>query len=321
VSAHLGEQAHRWDLNSGSTTPITTHELETAKAAGRRLVELDTSYGGDDLTRLAVRAFRSAYHRLASGLYVPAVERDLQAVVGELGQVAAWIAYDADDQPLSRQLTTEALLHSRAAGDRRMELFELSQLAMQAVHLRHPAEALRIADEVIDSHPASARVTAVFRIRRARALAQMGDRARALNEHDRVAATLADGVSSADPDWTWWVDTAELAWHRAMSLTDLDRWSTAIDQFHTAYDLRPAEAHRARYNDLAHLLEAQVAGGAHREAEVSLTAVVARVADVQSARTAAILHRVTDRVSRAHAAPSTLTDAAHALIRALDDLG
>ncbi|HEY8524745.1 MAG TPA: hypothetical protein VIL48_07280 [Acidimicrobiales bacterium] len=293
--------------------------VESVRANTKRLIELDTTYGGDDLARLAVRAFRSTYERLANGLYVPGVERDVQAAIGELGQVAGWIAYDADKQALARQLTNEAILHSRLAGDRRTELFELGQLAMQAVHLERPAEALRIADEVIESDPLSPRVAAVFCIRRGRALAQMGDRSRSLREHDRAAAVLSGGVPPADPDWTWWVDDAELAWHRAMSLAGLDGWIAAVDLFQAAHDLRPSDAQRARYNDLAHLLEAQVAVGAWQDAETSLAAVLAGSGDVRSSRTTALLRRVGRQIVRTDDAPSTLADAAHELILTLDE--
>ncbi len=156
------------------TQPIDGAYVEGVRNDGRRLIRLDTNHGGDDIARLAVRTYKGAYRRLASGLYAPSIERDLRAAVGELAQIAAWIAYDADQQATARSLTNEALLLSRLAGDRRMELFDLAQLAMQSVHLGQAGEALRLADEVIDSGPASSRVTAVYRIRRARALAQAG---------------------------------------------------------------------------------------------------------------------------------------------------
>lgn len=313
-----------WSAAGGVAVPerdrqeVDADYVESVRANARRLIDLDTSYGGDDVTRLAVRAFRSAYERLASGLYVPSIEHDLQAAIGELGQVAGWIAYDADEQRLSRQLTNEALLHSRLAGDRTMELFELGQLAMQAVHLGRPAEALRIADEAIETQPPSSRVAAVFRIRRARALGLAGDRARALNEHDRASAVLANGATATDPEWTWWVDDAELAWHRAMTLAAIGDRAEALDVFQAAHDLRPPDAHRARYNDLAHLLDAQVAAGAWRDADASLVGIHAAVGDVGSSRTSALLRRVARRISRTRDAPPSLADSAHELTALLN---
>ena len=292
--------------------------IESIHADARHLVDLDTRYGGDDVSRLAVRVFRAAYQRLAGGLYVPVVERDLQAAVGELGQVSAWITYDADQKSLSRQLVNEAILVSRLANDRRTELFELAQLAMQSVHLGRSREALQVADGVIDSSPAAPRVTAVFHIRKARALAQTGQRAQALSEHDLAASILADGITNRDPDWTWWLDDSELAWHRAMSLASLGEWSAALDLFHQAWTLRPRHAHRARYNDLVHVLEAQVAGGAWADAQASLAAVIADAPDINSSRTTSLLRRVSNQIMQTANTPSTLTDTARELQQRLE---
>jgi hypothetical protein len=159
------------DSNGDETAPANAAYVEAVRNDIRRLVELDTRYGGDDLVHLAVRATKAADEHLAAGTRSQALESDLQAAVGELAQVAAWIAYDADQQALARRLTNEALLHSRLTGDRRMELFELAQLAMQSIHLKRPGEALRIANQVIESARTGPRVAAVFHLRRARALA------------------------------------------------------------------------------------------------------------------------------------------------------
>jgi transcriptional regulator with XRE-family HTH domain len=313
-----------WDENAGAAMGRAAPKadadyVESVRENGRRLIELDTHYGGDDLAQVAVRAFKTTYQRLASGLYVPSAESDLRAAVGELGQVAAWIAYDADKQPLSRQLTNEALLISRLAGDRSTELFELAQLAMQSVHLGRAAEALQLSDEIIDSYPPSPRVTAIFRIRRARALALMGDRTRALSEHARAESALADGISHRDPNWTWWADPAELAWHRAMSLASLDELPAAVELFHEAWERRPPHAHRARYNDAAHLLEAQVNVGAWHDAEAPLAAILAGATEVNSARTTALLRRVVRQLEhRRHTIPPSLSDSLHALRQILD---
>ena len=327
VGRHQADNRSDADWDSGRarradrTQPLADAEyVESVRTDSRRLVELDTNYGGDDLARVASRAFKTAFERLASGLYVASVERDLQAAVGELAQVGAWIAYDADKQALSRQLANEALAASRGAGDRRMELFELGQLAMQSVHLGRAGEALRVADEVLDADPPSPRVAAVFRLRRARALALTGDRARALDEHDHVDALLAEGVTSRDPEWTWWVDTSELAWQRAMSLASLGDGPDAVDHFRLAWELRPLQARRARFNDLAHLLDAQVQVGAWDDAESSLATIVASAEDVGSARTTNLLRQTVRQIERrCDETTSTLGDLVAELAHALSE--
>src|SRR5262245_54772828 len=275
------------------TRPAYSAYVESIRNDTRHLIELDTRYGGDDLVDLAVRATKAADEHIATNRRSQMLESDLQAAVGELAQVAAWIAYDADRQAVARQLTNEALLHSRLAGDRHMELFELAQLAMQSLHLERPAEARRIADQVIDTTRTGSRIGAVFHIRRARALAQLGDGSAALDEHDRASAIIQAGDSSShDPDWTWWVDDAELAWHRAMSLVSSGDWPSALDLFQTAYDQRADAAPRSRFNDLAHLLAAQVSVRTWHDADTSLQELATDARAVRSARTTALLRRV-----------------------------
>ena len=243
--------------------------------------------------------------------------------MGELAQVAAWIAYDADQQQLARQLTNEALLHSRLAGDRRMELFELAQLAMQSLHLERPGEALRIADEVIDNARTGPRVAAVFHLRRARALAHMGDLNHALDEHDRASAIIRAGdASSHDPDWTWWVDDAELAWHRAMSLVSAGDWTNALDLFQNAYEQRAEAAPRSRFNDLAHLLAAQVSVHTWHDADATLNQLATEAGSFRSGRTTALLRRILRRVQDGRTgSPSNILDSGEHLAVRLDDAG
>ena len=191
---------------------------------------------------------------------------------------------------------------------------------MQGIHLGRATEALQIANQVIEDEAPSPRVSAVFHLRRARALALMGDRTRALDEHDRAASVLLGGTSSRnDPAWTWWVDASELAWHRAMSLTALGDRHAAVDLFRLAYETRPVSARRARYNDLGHLVEAEVGVRAWRDAEPDLEHALTDAPDIRSARTATVLRRAGLAACRAKpAAPSTASDLSRLLLAELE---
>jgi len=74
------------------------------------LVTLDSRYGGNDVYQLATRAFRSAHRKVGGGAYAHAIERDLEAAVGEMGEVAAWIAYGGPDPALDALDRAEAVL-------------------------------------------------------------------------------------------------------------------------------------------------------------------------------------------------------------------
>jgi len=126
-------------------------------------------------------------------------------------------------------------------------------------------------------------------------------------------ATAASSILNNSQDCSTFVSywTCELAWHQAMSLASLGERSAALELFHQAWTLRSRNAHRARYNDLVHVLEAQVAVEAWSDAEASLIAVIADAPEINSSRTTSLLRRVSNEIMQAAStSPSTLTDSA-----------
>ena len=288
--------------------------VASIRETSQELVRLSGVRGGDDVLPMALRAFRAAGHTLGKGDHPRAVERDLIAATGELGEVTAWLAYDADRQDVSRQVIHEALVLSRRAGDRDMERFELTHLAMQSVHLHRPAEALRITRGFPDGC-LPPRVEAVLAIREGRALAQLGQAGDALAELARARSILLDGVAARDPYWTWWVDDAEVLWHTGMAHAQLGDWAGAIPKLREAVRLRGASQRRARFNDTVYLLNALVHVGDWREAEPVLRDAVRRMDEVSSAIITNVLRRVADRIAGSDA-PSTVADLADEVRRA-----
>lgn len=277
------------------------------RECSQALVRLDTEHGGDDVLPLALGAFQEARGRLG-----PGAERDLVAAVGELGEVAAWVAFDADRQDVSRRVVREALALSRRAGDRGMELFELTHLALQSVHLHRPREALRVTTELLDAR-LPPRVAALFAIREGRALAQLGRGADALAALDRARSAVLDGVAPHDPSWTWWITDAEVLWHTGMAHAELGDWTAAAPRLRRSAELR-AGHRRTRYNDLVYLLNALAHVGGWDEAEPVLAEATRLADEVGSARTANLLRRVAGRIVRADA-PSTVADMAETVHR------
>ncbi|RKS76237.1 hypothetical protein BZB76_1588 [Actinomadura pelletieri DSM 43383] len=294
--------------------PADADFVTEVRRTSQSLVRLDTVHGGDDVLPLALRAFRAVNHRLGSGSYRPAVERDLIAAAGEAAEVAAWLAYDADRQDVSRQIIHEALMLSRQAGDSDMELFELTHLAMQSVHLHRPTEALRLTTGLLnDGLPP--RAAALLNIRRGRALAQLGHKADAMAALAQSRSVLLDGSGRRDAAWTWWITDSEVLWHTGMARAELGEWGAAVPLLREAAELR-GRFPRARYNDLTHLLNALVHVGDWAEAEPVLREISGDAGAVGSGRTTNLLRRVTDRIMRADA-PSALNDLAEHVHRAL----
>jgi transcriptional regulator with XRE-family HTH domain len=301
-------------LPAATGRPADADYVTEARRTSQALIRLDTAHGGDDVLPMALRAFRAVNHRLGSGSYEPAIERDLMAAAGEAAEVAAWLAYDADRQDVSRQVIHEALMLSGQAGDSGMVLFELTHLAMQSVHLHRPAEAMRVTTSLSgDGLPP--RIAALMDIRRGRALAQLGHEADALALLGRARSVLSDGPGARDAAWTWWITEAEVLWHTGMARAELGEWAVAVPLLRDAAELRSSHR-RARYNDLTHLLNALAHVGDWAEAEPVLAQVAGDAGDVGSGRTTSLLRRVTTRIMRTHA-PSAITDLAEDVHRAL----
>ncbi|SDI07709.1 hypothetical protein SAMN05421505_1335 [Sinosporangium album] len=296
--------------------PADTDYVSAVRESMRSIVSLDNAFGGNELVSIAGRVFGAAHTRLASGRYEEAVRRDLEAVVGEAGEVAAWVAYDADRQDISRRYIHEAMFVSRLAGDRTMELFQLSHIAMQSIYLHRAQEALRVAEEVIDAGRLSGRTAALFQIRKARSLAQLGDGSRALSSLDTAVSTLVNGIASNDLPWTWWVDDHELALHRGMCMGDLGLWGKSVDAIAVAVEnCRHSGQGRCGFNDHALLLDALVRVGSWRDAEPILETLLPKVVEIGSIRTIRLLDKVATRALSNPGATSTVKDSASELRR------
>lgn len=290
--------------------PFDATDVTRLRETVGQLVALDNAYGGDDTHRLALRVYATTSRKLACGAFNPAAETDLQAVVGEIGEVAAWLLYDADRQDESRRVNIEAMTVSRLAGDRAVELLELANMAMQSVHLRRGREALRIAEHVLSADRLTPRVAGLFHIRRARALAELGDGPRAMAALHQAGSLIGSGTTDRDPPWAWWIDANELAWHSAMLHADLGDHTRAVDLFASAVRDHPATGRR-QYNNLAHLLDALTGVAAWVDAESVAGEILPYLDEIGSARTEHLLARAVTRIRRARV-PDTLGDLASA---------
>lgn len=285
--------------------------LEAVRQHIWHIVELDNRFGGTDLAGLTVRFFRAVHNQLGTGAYEPAIERDLQAVVGELAEVAGWLLYDADRQDDVRRMNHEALYFSRLAGDRQMELLTIQNTSMHAGFMGRHREALHLAESVLESRDRlSPRVKTLFLVRKARALAQGGD-GQALRLFAAARSHYQDGVRDSDPKWVWWVDERELAWHEGMAQLQLGKATLAVEQFERSVAATASHQVRSRYLHLAYLLAVQAQVGAWSDADATLGLLMPLVDEVASRRTVALLTRSLPKFRELQVPTSTRTAAEH----------
>jgi transcriptional regulator with XRE-family HTH domain len=299
----------RTDLDAPMDADDVQHLHETV----HHLVGLDTAHGSSGLYHSAIRAFETAQARLGRVGTRDQDRADVHAALAEVGEVAAWLAYDSEHQDESRRVATEAMIVAQTVGDTSMERFIVSHLSMQATYLGRGAEGLALADRVIAERPRSKRVVGLMRVRRARALARIGDGRRALAEFEIARRELAGGIGPDDPAWSWWLHNAEMAVHesriRSLSgdLTGAAAWSER------AVLALPAKQGRDQALYRAWLISDLVDVGAWREADEVIEQLLGKIPVGSSARVPAILGRTERRAGRA-AAPAWFRDSLHEAI-------
>ncbi|WP_218002705.1 hypothetical protein [Nocardia brevicatena] len=290
--------------SSEASVDVDSDYVDTLRSRIRQLVDLDATFGGDQSSEFALQLFRSVHRKLGSVRCDPRIERELYAAAGEIGEVTGWLLYDAGKHELVRQVNNEALHLTRMAGDRSIELLTLQNMSMHAGSLGRPAEALRIANMVLETNTLSPRLEALFRIREARALAQAGDDTSAKRSFRRARSLYLDGTHDSDPAWAWWIDDRELAWHEAVIHSDCADWSAAVDTFYASVEFTPNREVRSRYHHLAALFNAQIRAHAWRDAVDTLRRVVPLIDEIRSTRTATTLLEAIGYLDTVEPAPS-----------------
>ena len=293
--------------------------LQSIRDHIREIVALDNRFGGADLVRMSTRFFRALHDQLGAGTYDPRLERDLHSAAGELAEVVGWLAYDAEAHDLARRMNQESLYFSRLAGDKVIELLTLQNSSMHAAAQGRPREALQIARSVLEGdYQLSPRLKALFLTRKARALAQGGDRS-ALRLLPEIRSLFLDGVSDGDPAWAWWIDERELAWHEAMVQRDLGLAGRAMTDFERSVAATPATEIRSQYLHRAYLLQAQVDNSTWDAAEQTIRQLLPLLAEVASTRTVVLLRSILSQLMRSARISPGLQEQVMMLGNALDE--
>ncbi|MFI9587689.1 helix-turn-helix domain-containing protein [Streptomyces sp. NPDC052236] len=267
------------------------------------LLDHDRRYGGDHVADAAMQVWKSEQRKLNS---TTDPHKEYLAAVAEIAQVAGWILFDANRQEEARQAFIESQMLARHAGDKSMTWFSMDMLAMQDINSELLGEALRIADELLTQPKIPKRVVLLARVRRARALAQAGDRTRAIAEVGKAKSQLQDSIDERAPHWTWWVDEIEVTGHEAEVLISLGEPAAAIPFLQHTIELLPSPIGRgALYYGVAELT-ALATAQAWRDAEHTLTRLAPILQNVTSGRSRMRLKGTLRIIERD--APSWLAD-------------
>ncbi len=211
--------AHEW-LVSDSPTVIRRNSGRRVggSLAGKleeRVIELrhlDDYIGGRDLIGLVRQELFDAQRLVRDASYTEDTGRRLLTVVGELAQLAGWVASDAGLYVESERIYVSGVSAAQEAANSALAGQLLSSLSYQMATVGNPADAALLARSAVSG---AGRVTPVVRALLLERVAWACTRSRdedgarrALDAVDDSFAERSNGIE--EPEWVYWLDRSEI---------------------------------------------------------------------------------------------------------------
>jgi transcriptional regulator with XRE-family HTH domain len=285
--------AHKWlvgdspsavQLRAGRRVGgILADELED------RVIELrhlDDLIGGGDLFPVVSKELSEVQEVARSASYTDGTGKRLLTVVGELAQLAGWVASDAGRYAEAQRIYLDGVSAAQAAADRPLAAQLLSSLSYQMANVGKPHDAALLARSAVKgSGDTSPLVRALLLERVAWASARSRDYSgarRALAAVDDAYEDRSSGV--VEPEWVYWLDRSEIDVMAARCLIELGSPHTAAPLLARAIDSYDVNHAREVALYLSWLAEAYVRAGILDAAHDAFTRVRRIARGVNSAR-------------------------------------
>jgi transcriptional regulator with XRE-family HTH domain len=211
--------AHEWLIGE---PPAAAH-LRAGRRIGvnllpeleRRVIELrhlDDTVTSTHLLPIIIAERDRAENLAANAVYPQRLGTRLFTVIGELSQLAGWVASDAGQYRYAQRLYLAGVSAADAAGDRPLGANLISSLAYQIANIGKREDALLLAKTAVTgAADAPPLVQAMLSERVAWAAARANDpdaAHRALDTVDDAYARHSDAI--AEPEWVYWLNRDEI---------------------------------------------------------------------------------------------------------------
>lgn len=274
---------------------------EVADLAGRvhGLRLADDVLAGGDLIRPAMRELKSAVKLYREGSHTETVGRALLSQIGELAQIAGWIASDAGRHDEAERVYRLGMSAAQQAGDGTLVGNLAGSLAYQYSNTGKESDGVLLAQAAIESAgedaPSKARALYFDRVAWAHTKANEAQPAmRALGEASE--ALSRDSEESESPQYLYWVGAGELQVMESRVYTELHRPLRAVPLLRDVLTQYDATHTRELALYLSWLAVALADANEPEEAAATAKRVITLSADVASERTAervkVLLHRL-----------------------------
>jgi tetratricopeptide (TPR) repeat protein len=285
--------SHEWR----AIDPPQVVELRTGRRVGTRLAQLvteradvlrhmDDFLGGGDMHDLVRRELRVTVHMVREASYSEKNGRLLLSAVGELAQLAGWVASDAGLHTQAERYYLGGATAAHAAKDEPLAGNLLSSLAYQVANVGDPREAVLLASSAYNGAEAHATATtrALLLERVAWANARFGDTRATDHALGGVNETFADSDPTQDPAWVYWLNREEIDVMAGRCFTQLKRPKPAIDLLKHAVSQYDDTHTREMALYLSWLAEAHIYAGNIEKAATIASRALELSAEVTSSR-------------------------------------
>jgi transcriptional regulator with XRE-family HTH domain len=235
--AGIAQLVHEWLV----VEPPQLAEPRAGRRIGNGLVDrverrveqlryIDDFVGGRDLHDLVARELRVTIGLLKSAAYTDELGRRLLIAVGELCQLAGWVASDAGLRSAAQRYYLAAMRAADAGGDRPLAAQAISSLAYQSASGDDARTAVVLARSAYEGArgTATAATQALLLERVAWAHARAGELTQTERALDAVDRAFEQRDPTEDPPWVYWLDRDEINVMAGRCYTELRRPAQAV---------------------------------------------------------------------------------------------
>ncbi|MDA3624235.1 helix-turn-helix transcriptional regulator [Saccharopolyspora sp. WRP15-2] len=284
--------AHEWLVND---SPVAVHTRSGRKVSEslaseleQRVIELrhlDDVVSCRDLLPAITKELGEAEQLVSTASFKEPVGRRLFVAVGELSQLAGWVASDAGEYARAQRFYMSGVGAAREARDRVLGSQLLSSLSYQIANIGDPAEAALLARTAVmgaESATPAVRALLLERVAWASARARETDATwRALDAVDDSFEQRGDG----EPEWVYWLNRNEIDVMAGRCMIELGRPNDAEPLLANAIANYPPEHAREVALYLTWLAESHARAGDLDAARQAIQRARSYAETVSSART------------------------------------